>query len=191
MISLKTGLILGALVVGYSIFQGGGGAAGWGTRIGSSIGGGLHTFGSTISSSFTNALNPGNWFSASEAPEVKPAPHSAPNDISTNTNSWFDQVGDIFSNAIGHISNGFSDKESLNIKINEIIASTGASWDGQKLTYNNGAGEQPLPVNKDGTVTTGQYGLGEQTVAAQRELAEKYNIVTFDTKGNISAGWGI
>ena len=56
MVSIKTILTLGALAVGVTLFFGLGGASGIGTRIGSTIGSGLRTFGESLTESFTSGL---------------------------------------------------------------------------------------------------------------------------------------
>jgi len=62
MVSFRTIAILGAIAIAIPIFIGLGGAGGIGSRIGGSIGGGLRTFGETLTGSFTaglfNAINP-------------------------------------------------------------------------------------------------------------------------------------
>jgi len=58
MVSIRTGLTLGAIAVAAVIFLGLGGASGIGQRIGSSVGGGLRTFSESLTSSLFQALNP-------------------------------------------------------------------------------------------------------------------------------------
>jgi len=56
MVSIKTGLTLGALLVGVVLFFGAGGFKGVGQKIGSFVGGGLSDFSSSLSSSLTGGL---------------------------------------------------------------------------------------------------------------------------------------
>ena len=75
MVSIKTILTLGALAVGATLFFGLGGASGIGTRIGSTVGGGLRTFGESLTESFTgNLLGVLNPFADSGGNEPAPSP---------------------------------------------------------------------------------------------------------------------
>jgi len=56
MVSIKTGLTLGALLVGVVLFFGAGGFKGVGTKIGGFFGSGLSDFSSSVSSAFTGGL---------------------------------------------------------------------------------------------------------------------------------------
>jgi len=201
MVSIKTLIAIGVALSAFGIYKGLGGARGIGTAIGSNVGGAFTAFGDSLTSSFSNAFS---FFGSSGADER--------NDIETTTvgqqikavtggaggnsifaNAWqglTTQINDIFGTNLYSQDQRGDIIQALNRRLeqNNVNASINANG---VLHYGNGLGDQQLPINQQGEIGTGTAGLHPDTVAAQKKLADKYNIVTFDTAGNISQWGGI
>jgi len=91
MVSIKTVLTLGALLIGGIVFIGAGGPSGVGQRIGGAIGGGLSQFTSSLTSAFTGGLFGGKV--NEDTGTIGPAPR-------TGTEA-FDPLGNLFGNLKG------------------------------------------------------------------------------------------